>query len=167
MITDPRWLDADQQRHWRAYLRGSALLQEAFARDLQCAADLSLPEYEVLVWLSEAPGRRLRMSALADHLVHSRSRLTHTIKRLERRGLVHRLPAETDGRGIDCLLTDTGFELLDGVAPLHVASVRRYLVDVLTDGQLRTLGESFAAVADAIDAAGGLGSDTGSARVAG
>lgn len=151
MVTEAPWLDAEQQRSWRAYLRGDALLQDALARDLACAANLSLSEYEVLVWLSESEGHYLRMSTLADRLVHSRSRLTHTIKRLECRGLVRRVPSEHDRRGIDCRLTDEGYQLLVDLAPRHVAAVRRHLVDVLSAEQLRVLGEAFAAVGAAVE----------------
>ena len=86
---DVRWLTAEQQTHWRAYRDGTALLMDVLARELDEDAGLSLAEYEVLVRLSEAPGRTLRMSELAGELAHSRSRLTHTIRRMEDAGLVH------------------------------------------------------------------------------
>jgi DNA-binding MarR family transcriptional regulator len=145
-----RWLDADQQRHWRALMTGTSALFDALNRDMEEAMGLSMTEYEVFVRLSEAPDRRMRMSALADSLVHSRSRITHTVRRLEERGLVSRCAATGDGRGVECRLTDTGMDLLEKAAPAHVESVRERLVDVLTPEQLTTVGDAFAAVATAI-----------------
>ena len=84
-----RWLTADQQKVWRTYLLGAARLNERLEADLQ-RAGLDLPEYEILVTLEEAPDRRRRMSELADAVHQSRSRLTHTIARMEKSGLVVR-----------------------------------------------------------------------------
>lgn len=142
------WLGAQQQASWRAFLEGSARLTEALNRDLDAESGLSLHEYEVLVRLSEN-GRTLRMSALADSLSHSRSRVTHTVRRLEERGLVLRTACPADGRGVNCLLTDEGMETLREAAPHHVRSVRRHMVDVLTASQLRVLGEAMTLVAGA------------------
>lgn len=141
-----RWLDAEQQRHWRAFRNGVALLMEALGRELEEQSGLSLHEYEVLVRLSEAPCRRMRMSELASGIGHSRSRLTHTIARMEAAGLVQRRACASDLRGVECALTDTGFQRLVAAAPGHVESVRAHLVDVLTDEQLAALGEAMAVV---------------------
>ena len=149
--TDVQWLDAEQQRHWRALQRGMLMLTGGLDRDLAAATGLSLNEYEVLVRLSEAPERRIRMSALADDLVHSRSRLTHTVTRMEKRGLVNRCADDGDRRGVQCRLTEEGYEVLKAAAPHHVASVRARLVDVLTSPQLQALGEGFTAIADQIE----------------
>ena len=149
-----RWLSPEQQVHWRAYLMATARLQEALGRQLDRDSDLSLSEYEVLVRLSEAPSRTLRMSLLADELAHSRSRITHTVRRLEAAGLVERQACDSDGRGVNCPMTDAGFARLDAAAPGHVSSVRTHLVDVLTDDQLRALGDAMAAVRDALDPVG-------------
>ncbi len=148
--TTPRWLSPEQQRAWRAYLTGSARLTEALNRDLAEESDLSLNEYEVLVRLSELPERRMRMAALADSLVHSRSRLTHTVARLERRGFISRRPCAGDGRGVEAVLLDDGHAALVAAAPGHVASVRAHLVDVLTPEQLEVVGEAFEAIARAL-----------------
>lgn len=145
---DVRWLTADQQKSWRAYLTGSALLAEALSRQLEADSGLSLSEYEVLVRLSESEDRTQRMSELATSLVHSRSRLTHTVGRLERRGLVRRETCAADGRGVNCVLTDVGFEALRQAAPGHVRAVRAALVDVLTGEQLSALGAVMRAVAE-------------------
>ncbi|WP_149203993.1 MarR family winged helix-turn-helix transcriptional regulator [Actinotalea subterranea] len=144
---DVRWLTESQQRSWRAYLNGSARLTEALTRQLDQEAQLSLSEYEILVRLSETPGRILRMSELASSLVHSRSRLTHTINRLQARGLVSRQANPEDGRGVDCVMTDEGFALLRDAAPGHVRAVRANLVDVLTDTELEVLGRAMDRIA--------------------
>lgn len=142
-----RWLDADQQLWWRSYLLGSARLSEALGRQLETDWGLSLSEYEILVRLSEAPEHTLRMSELAASLMHSRSRLTHTVGRLERRGLVERATCLADGRGVNAVMTAPGYALLVAAAPSHVRAVREHLVDRLTDDQLRALGEAMALVA--------------------
>ncbi|MDT0165394.1 MarR family winged helix-turn-helix transcriptional regulator [Actinotalea sp. AC32] len=143
-----RWLSAEQQRHWRAYLLGSARLQEALNRQLEDDADMSLSEYEILVRLSEVEDRTVRMSELAASVMHSRSRLTHTVSRMERRGLVVRTACADDRRGVNCTLTDTGYALLERTAPGHVEAVRRNLVDLLTDDQFRALGAVMGLVAE-------------------
>ena len=148
--TEVRWLTAEQQEHWRAFLVGTARLTDALGRQLERDSGLSLSEYEVLVRLSEAPDRTLRMSLLADELAHSRSRITHTVRRLEAGGLVERQACEADGRGVNCTMTDVGHARLVDAAPGHVQAVRAHLVDVLDDEQLRALGAAMAAVRDAL-----------------
>ena len=91
--TTTRWLTAQQQHAWRAYLVATTLLTERLDRDLREQHELSLPEYEILVRLSEAPRRQLRMAMLAESVSHSRSRVTHTVARMEQAGLVRRSPA--------------------------------------------------------------------------
>ena len=145
-----RWLTPEQQTHWRAYRDGTALLMDVLARELDEDAGLSLAEYEVLVRLSEAPGRTLRMSELAGELAHSRSRLTHTIRRMEEAGLVQRHPCAVDARGVNCTMTDIGLQRIVQAAPSHVTSVRAHLIDVLTDEQLRALGTAMDIVAHAL-----------------
>jgi DNA-binding MarR family transcriptional regulator len=145
---DVRWLSAEEQWSWRAYLRATRELDAALDRDLECVG-VSLPEYELLSMLSEADGSRLRMSALAELIVQSRSRVTHTAARLERRGWVLRTPAPDDRRGVLLELTDDGRDALEGFAVAHVRSVRRHLVDVLSRQQFHALGEAMQAVRDA------------------
>ncbi len=148
---DVPWLSVEQQGWWRAYLVGAARLTEALGRQLERDAELSLSEYEVMVRLSEVPGRTLRMAELADSLVHSRSRLTHAVSRMERRGLVERRACDSDGRGINAYLTEAGWAALVAAAPGHVRAVREHLVDRLTDAEFRTLGEAMAKVAPDVD----------------
>ena len=139
-MTATQWLSAEQQAAWRTWLTAQMLLAEAFERDLKANSELSMAEYEVLVQLSEAPDRRLRMSELASRTLASRSRLSHQIARMEADGLVARQECKTDKRGWWAVLTDHGFDVLAGAAPLHVESVRRHLVDVLDDEEFATLG---------------------------
>ncbi|CAM3936161.1 MarR family transcriptional regulator [Helcobacillus massiliensis] len=137
---EPRWLSPEEQRAWRVFLYTTTRLREALSQALEQDPEVSLTlaEYEILVRLSEAPGGHARMSELADHVVHSRSRLTHTVTRLEKRGLVERQRCASDGRGREALLTADGRALLERAAPVHVASVRAQLVDPLgTDGMVR------------------------------
>jgi len=144
---DVPWLTEEQQRHWRAIITGIARLNEALGRQLERDSDLSTSEYEILVRLSESPDRTMRMAELADAVVHSRSRLTHTVNRLEKRGLVERRPCPEDRRGVNSAMTEEGFAVLEAAAPGHVREVRRQLVDVLTDDELRTLGAAMAKIA--------------------
>jgi DNA-binding MarR family transcriptional regulator len=140
-----RWLDLDQQRAWRSYLLGTTLLMERLDRDLR-THDLSLPEYEILVRLSEADQMRLRMAVLADAVKNSRSRITHTIARMERDGLVERVSCDSDGRGVFAQLTKKGHRTLVEAAKVHVESVRRALVDVVEPDDFMAVGRAFAAV---------------------
>jgi DNA-binding MarR family transcriptional regulator len=148
---EPRWLTADQQRVWRAYLLGSARLAERLDADLR-KFSIDLAEYEILVTLEESPQRRLRMSDLADAVHQSRSRLTHTIARMERSTLVERVSCPTDRRGVWAHLTDTGMDLLRTAAPSHVVAVRRNFVEAMEEADYAALGRAFAAVIKATDA---------------
>lgn len=140
--SDVQWLDAEEQRAWRSFLFGVNVLMENVSRALagDPDIDLSLDEYEILVRLSESEGERIRMSSLADQVVHSRSRLTHTIARLEKRGIVERVRCSADGRGREAVLTPAGRDLLDRAAPVHVQSVRDLLLDVVGTEDLLELG---------------------------
>ncbi len=149
---EPRWLTADQQRVWRAYLLGVARLSEALDADLR-QFDVDLPEYEILVTLSESPGRQLRMSELATAVHQSRSRLTHTIARMEKDKLVERVGCPADRRGVWATLTETGVEMLRGAAPGHVAAVRKFFVDAADPEDYAALGRAFEAVIEATESA--------------
>jgi DNA-binding MarR family transcriptional regulator len=142
-----RWLSAEQQQHWRAYITATTLLHERLSRELQAEHGLTMADYEILVRLSEAPDRSLRMSQLADFTLASRSRLSHQVDRLEKAGLVEREPCESDRRGANAVLTEHGWQALVAAAPTHVAGVRAHLVDQLTDRQFAALGEALAVVA--------------------
>lgn len=144
---EPRWLSEEEQRVWRAYLLGSARLAERLDADLR-QFGLDLPEYEILVSLEEAPERRARMSELATAVHQSRSRLTHTIARMEAAGLVQRTSCPTDRRGVWAELTPAGLELLQTAAPSHVRAVRQHFVEAVGAADYRALGRAFAAVLD-------------------
>ncbi len=141
-----RWLSADEQLSWRAFRTATAMLSDVLAHELEKDSGLSVHEYEVLVRLSEAPGRTMRMSEIATGLAHSRSRLTHTVRRMEEQGLVERQQCPSDARGVDCTMTELGWRRLVDAAPGHVRSVRAHLVDVLTPAQFAALGEAMEAV---------------------
>lgn len=140
-----RWLDPDEQRTWRAFLAASRALMEALDRELQRDAGMPHAYYEILVRLSEAPDRQLRMSELADASGSSRSRLSHAVARLEESGWVRRENCPTDRRGQVAVLTEEGFAALAAAAPSHVEGVRTHLFDPLTPAQvaqLRTISEA-------------------------
>jgi DNA-binding MarR family transcriptional regulator len=145
VTTATRWLDAEQQQVWRAYLLGSARLAERLDADLR-EFGLDLGEYEILVTLSEAPERRVRMSELAEAVHQSRSRLTHTVSRMENAGLVERSSCPTDRRGVEAHLTDEGFRLLEAAAPTHVEAVRRNFVEAMSAADYAAVGRAFRAV---------------------
>jgi DNA-binding MarR family transcriptional regulator len=137
--TEPRWLDDEQQAAWRSFAGATIKLRWALECQLQQDAGLSFIEYHVLARLSENPGNTMRMSGLAEVTDSSLSRLSHLMKRLERRDLVRREPDPTDGRYINAILTDAGWRLLVDSAPAHVAKVRELVIDALTPDQLRQL----------------------------
>lgn len=139
MVGDPRWLDDDEQRTWRAFLGATRLLFDRLERQLQRDSGLPMAYYEILVQLSEAPDRTLRMSQLADSSLSSRSRLSHAVARLEEAGWVRRRACPEDRRGAFAELTDAGRAKLDDAARGHVDAVRTDLFDVLTGEQQRAL----------------------------
>ena len=137
---DVRWLSPDEQVAWRAYIRGVAVVLETLNQDMETVNGISLHEYEVLSYLSESADWTLRMSTLADLLVHSRSRLTHTVRRLESQGYVRRIPCEDDRRGVTCVLTDVVYGKLE--------AVRRCLIDKLGSDNMLELGRLCSLVSD-------------------
>lgn len=150
-VTRGEWLDREQQAAWRAWLEGSALLDEALGRDL-LEVGLTLGEYDILVQLSEQKTRSLRMSELAELVLHSRSRLTHTVSRMETRGLVRREPCAQDRRGVQCTMTEAGTAALVEAAPHHVGSVRAHLVEPLSREEFLALGAAMTTVRDRLRA---------------
>ncbi|MBY8888686.1 MULTISPECIES: MarR family transcriptional regulator [Streptomycetaceae] len=142
----PRWLDDDEQRAWRTHLEVSRLLTYQLERDLQ-PFGLTYNDYEILVNLSEAEDRQMRMSDLARSTLQSKSRLSHQITRMENAGLVRRENCESDRRGLFAVLTDHGWETMTKVAPHHVASVREYFIDLLTRDELESLQRALTPVA--------------------
>jgi DNA-binding MarR family transcriptional regulator len=143
----PRWLSDEEQQAWRATVHLSQLLLRQLDRDLT-AHGLNGRDYEILVELSEAPDHRLRMTDLADATSQSRSRLSHQITRMEKRGLVRRDECEGDKRGTFAVLTKAGFEIIERVAPHHVDNVRRHYIDRLTPQQLEEVRSIFQPIVD-------------------
>ncbi|MFM8353101.1 MAG: MarR family winged helix-turn-helix transcriptional regulator [Actinomycetales bacterium] len=143
-----KWLTASEQQAWRSWLAMRTLLDDQLNRELQDLHGLSLADYEILVRLSEAADRRLRMSDLASATLASRSRLSHQIDRLESAGIVQRMTCSEDRRGSFAVLTDHGWQVLVAAAPDHVAGVRRHFVDVLGTKAFTDLGKQCAQVAE-------------------
>lgn len=139
-MTDPTpWLDDAEQRLWRTWLEVTAALPSALHQDLQDSAGLSLPDFDVLVRLTESPGGRLRVSELAEALTWERSRLSHHLRRMGARGLVAREECDDDGRGAFAVVTDVGRAAIEAAAPGHVRTVRRLVLDSLDEGDLERL----------------------------
>ncbi len=153
----PRWLTATEQAAWRAFLEACQELFGAVDAQLQHEGGMPHPYYEILVRLSEAPGRSLRMSQLAEASASSKSRVSHAVARLEERGWVRRVNCPTDRRGQIAELTEDGYAALSAAAPGHVEQVRRSLFDALTPEQVSQL----AAISTAILAAGDSGARSG------
>lgn len=145
-MTSVRWLDDSEQQAWRAFLAATRLLFDELDRELQRDAGMPHAYYEILVRLSEAPGRTLRMSELAADVLFSRSRLSHAVARLEERGWIRREGYPDDGRGALAVLTDEGFAAVEAAAPGHVECVRRHLFDRLSAAQVGQLHEISQAV---------------------
>lgn len=149
-VNDVQWLSDAEQASWRAVLRGTRLLERALD-DALGDAGLQLSEYEIISMLSESPNHRLRMSELAAMVVQSRSRLTHTAKRLEDRGWVTREQCADDRRGVELVLTSGGLAAVNDIARVHVQSVREHMVDIMTPTQFAAIGEGMAIVRDHLD----------------
>ncbi len=130
---------------WRAYLNGVARINERLDAELR-RFELDLGEYEILVHLSESPEQQLRMSDLAAKVRQSRSRLTHTVARMEKKGLVLRKACPEDRRGVIAVLTGRGLTLLKTAAPHHVQSVREAFVDPVDPEDFEAIGRAMRAV---------------------
>jgi DNA-binding MarR family transcriptional regulator len=150
-MTGTRWLTAEEQETWRAFLCACNAFFSAVDAQLQHDSGMPHTYYEILVRLSEAPGRALRMSQLAEATSASKSRASHAVARLEERGWVRRVDCPTDRRGQVAQLTDEGYAALDEAARGHVEQVRQSLFDALTPEQVTQLR----AISEAMVAAGG------------
>jgi DNA-binding MarR family transcriptional regulator len=139
----PQWLDERQARAWQAYLKLNQELYAALEVQLQRDSGLSGADYTVLVPLSTASAGVLRTRELGTEIGWDRSRLSHQISRMERRGLVAREECSEDGRGSMVRLTDTGRSAIEGAAPAHAETVRGHFFDRLSDDELDTLTAVF------------------------
>jgi DNA-binding MarR family transcriptional regulator len=137
--TDVRWLTTEEQRLWRGWLRLNARLSAQLAREMQDADGLSSSDFEVLVNLTDTPEGRVRVSDLAAQMIWERSRVSHHVTRMERRGLVQRVECKEDGRGAWVVITPAGETAIQKAAPGHVASVRRLVFDALTTDEVATM----------------------------
>ena len=136
---EPRWLSDREQRAWRGYRRMRTLLDLQLGRDLMRESGLSEADYDVLSGLSETEGHRLRLGELAAQMLWSKSRLSHHITRMQQRGLVRREECSDDGRGSMIVLTEAGWRGIVEAAPGHVESVRRHMIDLLTEDEIEAL----------------------------
>lgn len=136
-----RWLEPMEDRAWRGFRRMFTLLEGRLARELAEETGLSMAEYTVLSNLVEADERRWRITELAQHMQWSQSRLSHQIRRMEKRGLVGRVEADDDARGTVVVLARPGLRAIAAAAPHHFRGVRRHMIDLLTADQLETLAD--------------------------
>lgn len=145
-----RWLTESEQETWRSFVGSCHAFFAAIDAQLQRDAGMPLAYYEILVQLSEVPGRALRMTQLAEATSASKSRVSHAVARLEERGWVRRVNCPTDRRGQIAELTDEGYAVLAAAAPGHVEQVRRTLFDPLTREQVSQLQTIAAAIRAAV-----------------
>jgi len=145
------WLTAREDHVWRTYLRMHAELLRHLNRQLQAESDLSAQDYEVLVHLSEAADGRLRAFELGVVVQWEKSRLSHHLSRMEKRGLIAREDCETDARGAYVVLSAAGRRAIEATAPGHVAEIRDVFLDALTPAQLDALGDIAEAVLARLD----------------
>lgn len=138
-MAEPRWLDDQEQRAWRAFIAAQRVVNSRIEQQLQRDAGMPHTYFEILVRLSEAPDGRLRMSELAVATLGSRSRLSHAVNRLEGVGWVRREGVEADRRGQVAIITEDGREKLRETAPGHVETVRQAVFDALTSEQVDQL----------------------------
>lgn len=139
MSSEVRWLSAEEQHLWRGWLKLNAQLNLTLQRELQVDSGLSTPDFEVLVNLTDREDGRLRMSDLASRLMWERSRLSHHVGRMERRGMVERVECPSDGRGAFIVITMQGRAAIRGAAPGHVQAVRRLVFDGLDDDDVSVM----------------------------
>jgi DNA-binding MarR family transcriptional regulator len=152
-VSETQWLDDDEQRAWRAYLRMQARLTAELNRQLQANSNLSLADYEVLVQLTDAPDRRLRPYELQRELDWEQSRLSHHLGRMQQRNLIRREECPEDARGAYIVITDAGRQAITAAAPGHVDTVRRLFFSALNPEEVGTLRRLATQVLDQLDAA--------------
>lgn len=140
--TAPRWLTPTEMKAWRRYILASRRLLDVLDADLD-GHDLSMPDYEILVQLSDAPDRRMRMSDLAASALLSRSRLSHRMKVMEKAGWVKREACPADKRGYFAVMTPKGWKAIVAAAPDHVESVRGHFIDHLSKADQIAVADIF------------------------
>jgi DNA-binding MarR family transcriptional regulator len=154
-VTDDPWLDEVEQGAWRAYILMRRRLESHLAAHLQRESGLSTPDYEVLVNLSEAPGESMRAGELLESTEWEKSRLSHHLTRMEKRGLVRRDPCPDDRRSSYIVLTDCGRDAINRAAPSHVQHVRSLFVEAMSRDELVSFTERCNAVAERVGTSSG------------
>ncbi|MCI2421389.1 MarR family transcriptional regulator [Saccharopolyspora sp. K220] len=149
-----RVLTADELRIWRDFIETTEALRTELVRRLQSDTNLSPGDYAVLLALSEAPHRRLRSSELAAEIGWTRSRLSHHLARMERRGLIHREDCATDNRGAEAVLADAGAAAFRRASAPHLRAIRELFVDALTPDQVVSAGQIARALRARLDESG-------------
>jgi DNA-binding MarR family transcriptional regulator len=150
-VAGPRWLDERESHLWRSWLRVNQELPGLLADVLGRESGLSGADYAVLVPLSESADGRMRARDLRREILWDRSRLSHHLGRMEKRGLVVREQCEEDARGAMVRLTDAGRAAIEGAAPGHVEATRRYFFDLLSDDEIAVLTAVFDRVLAGLD----------------
>ena len=149
MNAQPRWLDDEEQQLWRLMLAGFTKISRTIDDRLQAGGDISSPEFSVLVALSEAQDRTLRLRELCEELGWDRSRASHQVTRMKKRGLLTKKKCPGDARGVLVTLTDQGMTHLEDAVPDHVETVRRLIFDHLNEDRADKIREFFADVVGA------------------
>ena len=142
MAAKAKWLTPAEESAWRKYIVASRRLLEALDDDLS-ANGLSHSDYEILVHLSDAEDRKLRMADLADKTILSRSRLSHRIKYMEGKGWVERQKCASDRRGNWAVMTTKGWNAIVKAAPDHVESVRKRFIDKISKADQANIANIF------------------------
>lgn len=143
MSTQPRWLDDEEQQLWRLILNGFNKISRTIDERLQEGSDISSSEFSVLVALSEAEDRTLRLRELCEELGWDRSRASHQVTRMKKRGLLTKNKCPGDARGVLVTLTDQGMSHLEEAVPDHVETVRRLVFDHLDADRADKISEFF------------------------
>ena len=151
MTDEVRWLDAKQQGAWQHVINLISTLPFALHRDLQNDAGLSLQDYDVMARITDMPGKRARISELGRALHWEKSRLSHHLTRMQKRGLVRREECPDDARGALVSLTDDGWAAVEAAAPGHVRLVRELVFDQLSKAEVASLSSILAKVLTRLD----------------
>ncbi|MFE4535261.1 MarR family winged helix-turn-helix transcriptional regulator [Streptomyces scopuliridis] len=139
MNATPRWLTSQQKAAWDSFIRMQETLIGRLSRRVQADSDMSASDYIVLASLTERGGGRMRFLDLANLVEWEKSRMSHQVRRMAKRGLVAREECPDDGRGAFIVATPAGYKAIEDAAPMHVAHVRRLFIDALTQEELDTL----------------------------
>jgi DNA-binding MarR family transcriptional regulator len=154
MTSDTPWLSAQEEHVWRGWLKLNAELSALLQREMQDDAGLSMPDFAVLVHLTDNPDGRIRVTDLAQLLLWERSRVSHHVTRMERRGLIERAECVEDGRGAFVAVTPAGRAAIEQAAPGHVRAVRRLMFDPLSSEEIDCLGTSIDKLLKRLDSTG-------------